>query len=75
MADVNITVRENGPYVVRGPVEIKDPDGNSFRVERDVVALCRCGGSTDKPFCDGTHSKLGFDAATRAVEDAEARGE
>ena len=71
MADVTITVRENGPYLVRGPIQILDAQGNEFRVERETVALCRCGGSTTKPFCDGTHSRIGFDAATRAVQAAE----
>lgn len=75
MAGVNITVREDGPYIVRGPVEIKDPDGNVFPVARDVVALCRCGSSADKPFCDGSHAQLGPDAVTRAVEEGEARRE
>ena len=73
MADVTITVRENGPYLVKGPIQIVDAEGNAFRVERETVALCRCGGSTNKPFCDGTHSKIGFDAATRAVQDAESQ--
>ena len=75
MADVNITVRDNGPYLVRGPIELQDIDGNSFRVEREIIALCRCGGSTNKPFCDGTHSRIGFEAATRAVQAAEEREE
>lgn len=70
MADpeVTIVVRENGPYLVRGPVSIRDADGNEHRVERGTAALCRCGGSTTKPFCDGTHSKIGFQAAERAVQ-------
>ncbi len=69
MADqeVTITVRENGPYLVRGPVSIRDVDGKEYHLERDTVALCRSGGSTTKPFCDGTHSKIGFQAAERAV--------
>ncbi len=70
MADVNITVRTNGPYLVKGPIDLTDADGNSFRVDRETIALCRCGGSTSKPFCDGTHSKIGFDAATKAVQEA-----
>jgi CDGSH-type Zn-finger protein len=69
MADVEIKVRENGPYKVTGPITLIDADGNEFDVgERgEVIALCRCGGSTTKPFCDGTHSKVGFEAAERAV--------
>jgi CDGSH-type Zn-finger protein len=66
--DVIITVRENGPYLVSGPITIKDADGNVYPAPQgSAVALCRCGGSTTKPFCDGTHSKTGFAAAERAV--------
>lgn len=67
-----ITARENGPYIVRGPLKLVDADGNEYDVaERMSVALCRCGASTTKPFCDGTHSEIGFRAAERAVERAE----
>ncbi len=62
-----ITVRDNGPYLVKGPVLLLDAAGNEFRSERATVALCRCGRSMTKPFCDGTHSKIGFRAAERAV--------
>ena len=57
-----------------GPFRLVDADGNEYDVgDRKVVALCRCGGSTTKPFCDGTHSRTGFRAAERAVaaQDAE----
>ena len=62
-----ITALDNGPYLVKGLVLLLDAEGNEFRVERATVALCRCGGSATKPFCDGTHSKIGFRAAQRAV--------
>lgn len=65
---VSITPVENGPYLVKGPVTVRDADGAEYRTERETIALCRCGGSTNKPFCDGTHSKIGFDAAERAVQ-------
>jgi CDGSH-type Zn-finger protein len=68
---VTITTRPNGPYLVKGPITIVDPDGKEFKVEGDTVALCRCGGSTRKPFCDGTHSKIGFQAAEKAVREAD----
>jgi CDGSH-type Zn-finger protein len=73
MAEVEIKTRENGPYRVQGPVRIIDADGNEFDLsdQGEVIALCRCGGSTTKPFCDGTHSKIGFEAAERAVAEAE----
>src|SRR5262249_61830124 len=51
MADVTITPLDNGPYLVRGPVKIIDADGTTFEVKKETVALCRCGGSTTKPFC------------------------
>lgn len=69
MADVTIEVRKNGPYIVTGPVEIKDADGKKYPVE-PRMALCRCGASTEKPFCDGTHSKIGFQAAEKAVPES-----
>jgi CDGSH-type Zn-finger protein len=62
-----IAALDNGPYLVRGPVLLLYAAGNEFRAERATVALCRCGGSATKPFCDGTHSKIGFRAAQRAV--------
>lgn len=68
MTDVQIQTRENGPYLVNGPVTLVDADGTEFTLpEGKAVALCRCGGSTKKPFCDGTHSRTGFAAAERAV--------
>ena len=69
MADeVTIQVRANGPYLVSGPVKIVDSDGNEYPVQGTAAALCRCGGSTTKPFCDGTHSRTGFAAAEKAVQ-------
>ena len=74
MDEVEIKVRENGPYRVRGPVTLIDADGNEFDLEphtkNGTIVLCRCGGSTTKPFCDGTHSQIGFAAAERAVRKA-----
>jgi CDGSH-type Zn-finger protein len=64
---VSITPLENGPNLVNGPVTLRDADGTEYQVDRATIALCRCGGSTNKPFCDGTHSKVGFAAAERAV--------
>ena len=73
MPDVTIQPRENGPYLVTGPFTLIDADGNEYELPQGkAVALCRCGGSTTKPFCDGTHSKAGFDAAERAVAELDA---
>jgi CDGSH-type Zn-finger protein len=63
-----ITARPNGPYVVEGEVEIYDPTGAKVDTStRPRISLCRCGASVTKPFCDGTHSKIGFAAAEAAV--------
>lgn len=64
-----ITAMDNGPFLVRGPLVVTDAKGNEFRTERKTLALCRCGASTTKPFCDGTHSEMGFRAAEKAVSD------
>ena len=66
---INIKIRDNGPLVVEGDFTLTDANGNPIPVVKK--ALCRCGGSTTKPFCDGTHSKIGFQAATAAVEQTE----
>lgn len=66
---VTIKVRDNGPYVVDGDFTLTDAQGNEIPIVKR--ALCRCGGSTMKPFCDGTHSKIGFQGAMAAVEKTE----
>lgn len=75
MATVKITVRRNGPYRVEAPegsIEMVDADGNVYDLTgKPAFSLCRCGASVNKPFCDGTHSKLGFQAAESAVKKAE----
>jgi len=59
---VTITPYPNGPYLVRGPFRLVDNDGNEIEAKRRTVALCRCGRSQIKPFCDGTHKLVGFRA-------------
>jgi 3-phenylpropionate/trans-cinnamate dioxygenase ferredoxin subunit len=63
MSEVTIRLSKNGPYIVEGPVEIFDTEGNKITVDKPKMALCRCGASSNKPFCDGTHSQIGFQAA------------
>ena len=66
---VTLTFRPNGPYVVEGEVELFDVNGVKIDTsDRPRIALCRCGGSVTKPYCDGTHSKVGFQAAEAAVQ-------
>jgi CDGSH-type Zn-finger protein len=60
MPEVNITPSEDGPYIVTGPVSITDVDGREIPHD-EQIALCRCGGSGNKPFCDGTHLTNDFD--------------
>jgi CDGSH-type Zn-finger protein len=64
--EVRIQVRANGPYAVRGPFTLVDADGNAFTLEQESVALCRCGQSSNKPFCDSTHRTVGFDSSPKA---------
>jgi len=60
---VRIKAHRNGPYEVAGGVELIDAEGAAYTLEDGPVYLCRCGQSADKPFCDGTHKKAGFQAA------------
>jgi CDGSH-type Zn-finger protein len=64
---VEIKVRDNGPYKVTGPVRLVDVDGNAWEVEEGrAIALCRCGHSRTKPFCDRSHREAGFESCERA---------
>jgi len=62
MADVNIRMRPNGPFVVEGPITLTDSQGNQFKLSPDkpAIALCRCGQSANRPFCDGAHNRCDF---------------
>ena len=58
-----ITIRNNGPVRIEGDFEIVDQDGKTFDLAgRTTISLCRCGQSSNKPFCDGTHNKCGFES-------------
>ena len=72
MEQVEIKARHNGPYKVTGPVRLIDADGREYDLGQrgETIALCRCGGSKTKPFCDGTHRRIGFAAAERAVAES-----
>ncbi len=59
---VIIEARENGPFVVKGLDELRGADGQALEV-KPVLALCRCGGSRTKPYCDGSHRTNGFDSS------------
>ena len=63
---ITIKIKDNGPYIVDGEFRLTDMQGNEIPIKK--AALCRCGGSTTKPFCDGTHSKIGFQGAIAAVD-------
>ena len=67
MADEQtITLRANGPYMVQGPVKLMDADGQEYTLENEIYMLCRCGESSKKPFCDGSHREAGFQAESEA---------
>lgn len=58
-----IKVRQNGPCLVEGDeVTLVDWNGHAYEIAKRPFALCRCGASANRPFCDGTHSKIGFQA-------------
>lgn len=62
MPDVTIRARLNGPLLVEGPFTLVDHEGNAFTLDasKPAVALCRCGHSAKRPFCDGSHKTCDF---------------
>ena len=77
---LTIKVRKDGPYAVdltTGSIHLIDHDGNPIPLPegKTTIALCRCGGSSKKPFCDGTHSKIGFKGAEQAARELDAMRE
>lgn len=68
MSDVTINCRENGPFLVTGPVKVLDHQGAEFNLGgKETFALCRCSASKNRPFCDGSHKECGFVAAETAA--------
>ena len=63
-----ITPYRDGPLIVRGPVTLRDQDGNEIEAGRETIALCRCGKSRIRPFCDGTHKRIRFTAPSGAEQ-------
>jgi len=69
MAATKMTPQNNGPIRIEGDFEILDPSGAAFGLAgRTVISLCRCGQSQNKPFCDGSHNRVGFQDSVTARE-------
>jgi CDGSH-type Zn-finger protein len=64
--EARITSYRDGPLIVRGPFRLEDQDGNPIESGRETIALCRCGKSRMRPFCDGTHKLVRFRAPSTA---------
>ncbi|HJS12706.1 CDGSH iron-sulfur domain-containing protein [Sphingopyxis sp.] len=69
---IEVVATKNGPYLLTGDLsqlDLRDGDGNLYDVaEKRRIFLCRCGASATKPFCDGEHSRIGFQAADALVK-------
>ena len=68
MSDVKVRLRDNGPLLVEGAIKLVDAEDNEFEIDssKPAIALCRCGASERKPFCDGSHNRCNFESAERA---------
>ena len=67
MSEVEIVCNNDGSLKVSGDFVIKDAQGNTFDLAgRKVISLCRCGQSSNKPFCDGSHNRVGFKSEIQA---------
>ena len=71
MSEVKISVRDHGPLLITGPIVLEDAAGQTFDIAgKEKVALCRCGASANKPYCDNTHVRLRFKDAGPVNSDA-----
>ena len=68
MDEATITPYRDGPLLVRGPFRLIDQDGEEIEVDRGTIALCRCGKSRLRPFCDGSHKVVRFRAPSAAED-------
>ena len=67
--EVKITVRPNGSLRVEGPIQLLDAEGREWDLAgKPAISLCRCGASAKKPFCDGSHARIGFQSVETAVQ-------
>ncbi len=63
MSDVNVNLRPNGPILISGPITLNDTQGKAYDLGgKETIALCRCGETKNKPFCDGSHNGCGFES-------------
>ena len=65
----SINISPTGPFIVKGLKQLTDAQGNSIKIDKPVIALCRCGASKNKPFCDGAHSSIGFSGEKERTEE------
>jgi CDGSH-type Zn-finger protein len=70
MSVVTVRIRDNGPLLIDGPIQLVDAQGRAIPMPNDkpVLAFCRCGQSNNKPFCDGTHRNCGFQSVCTAPQ-------
>jgi CDGSH-type Zn-finger protein len=73
MAQTRITAYRDGPLIVRGPFRLEDQNGEPIETDRETIALCRCGKSRMRPFCDGSHKIVRFRAPSTAETGRETR--
>jgi CDGSH-type Zn-finger protein len=73
MEEARITAYRDGPLIVRGPFRLEDQNGAAIDAGRETIALCRCGKSRMRPFCDGTHKLVRFRAPSTAESGRETR--
>lgn len=64
---IEIKASKNGPYLIAGTATFTDSDGNVKQTEGKMIALCRCGQSANKPFCDSSHKRVNFEAAEGVI--------